>query len=224
MADTDTLPRSHLESSIHATRCAASSPSVGKNPTDNNPSPCTGVGTLGIPAASSKRRGLTALASRQKSSKSGEPLHRPYAQILSTHMYSPKSALGWPGAPLEPRAAYPLPQVGPMLAAVDPSMPLCWPYLARFTLCWPKFVSMLSLSCPNLTQCWPKLALSCPYVDPIFPLCWPYLDPRLPRHVDKFVRTMCKHLQPSTGHFFRSGTLLEPHAAYLYVGPILPLG
>ena len=117
-----------------------------------------------------------------------------------------------------------LAQCWPQLTLACPYVGPIWRGSPYVGLSSPYLVSMLSLSCPNLTQCWPKLALSCPYVDPIFPLCWPYLDPRLPRHVDKFVRTMCKHLQPSTGHFFRSGTLLEPHAAYLYVGPILPLG
>ena len=78
---------------------------------------------------------------------------------------------------------------------------LCWPYVG---LSWPYLAPMLTLSCPNLTQCWPKLALSCPYVGPILPLCWPYLGPMLPHHVDKFGRTMFKHLQLVILQLFQS--------------------
>ena len=63
--------------SRHATPAArhvTSSSSVGGGPTFDNPSPCTGAGTSGIPAASSEREGADCprVCGRQKS---GEPCY-----------------------------------------------------------------------------------------------------------------------------------------------------
>ena len=68
-----------------------------------------------------------------------------------------------------------------MLAVCCPRSALCEPYVgpmfAYVSRMWPQVGPMLAL-------CWPKLAL-----------CWPYLGPMSPQDVDKFCRTMLKHLQ-----------------------------
>ena len=68
-----------------------------------------------------------------------------------------------------------------MLALCSPMLAVCGP---RSALCWP----YVGLS-------WSYVGLSWPYLGPILPLCWPYLGPMLPHHVDKFCRSMLKHLQ-----------------------------